>query len=76
MDIGMLWYAGKGSLEDQVTRAVAFYKQNHGKITTLCIVNPGVLSEAKLKPGAFLHGVELRSARTVLDTHVWVGHTQ
>ncbi len=72
MDIGMLWYDDtKRDLDAKVARAVEHYKTKYGATPTVCFVNPSLLA-AKDTPET-VAGLALRSARTVLPNHFWIG---
>ena len=71
MDIGMLWYDDdrRRPLDDKIARAVEYYKAKYGATPTVCFVNPGTLNGGP----DVAAGVQVRSARSVLPNHVWVG---
>ena len=70
MEIGMLWHDdGPHSLNDKISRAVAFYTEKYGHKPTLCMVNPDTLNGGERKLG----GVEVRQTRSVLRNHLWIG---
>src|SRR6185436_19008128 len=71
MDIGMLWYDDdtKRKLDEKVARAAQYYQTKYGVAPTICYLHPSMLED---KTGA-AGGVQLRSARTVLVNHFWIG---
>jgi len=71
MDIGMLWYDDdtKRKLDEKVARAAQYYQTKYGVAPTVCYLHPSMLED---KIGA-AGGVQLRSARTVLVNHFWIG---
>jgi hypothetical protein len=79
MNIGMLWFDNdpKTELPAKVERAAAYYRNKYGRTPTLCFVHPSMISSLKIQGsenGGFQsNGVEIRSARTVLPNHLWIG---
>jgi hypothetical protein len=78
MNIGMLWFDNdpKTELTLKIERAVDYYRQKYGRSPTLCFVHPSMIAtsatptpEAPLKAA----GVEVRSSRSVLPNHFWLG---
>ena len=71
MKIGMLWFDNdpKSDLAAKVTRAAGYYNQKYGKVPNLCFVHPSMLSERPIKA----QGIEIKSNRTVLPNHLWLG---
>lgn len=78
MNIGMLWFDNdpKTALDTKVERAASFYRNKYGKEPTVCFVHPSMLphdnSESQA-PHLKSAGVELRSTRSVLPNHFWIG---
>lgn len=88
MNIGMLWFDNdrKAELSAKVERAVSYYRNKYGISPTLCFVHPTMLpntgtpkpvgevkieeKEEKIFRAA---GVEIRSNRSVLPNHLWIG---
>ncbi len=70
MNIGMLWLDDdkKRSLEEKVTRAVAYYKDKYGKTPNLCCVWPQALEE-ETKLGK----IAIRPVNHIRPQHFWVG---
>jgi hypothetical protein len=86
MNIGMLWFDNdpRASLDVKVERAAAYYRNKYGKTPTLCFVHPSMLpngskaapqsdSAEKEKDGVQAGGLEVRSNRSVLPNHFWIG---
>jgi hypothetical protein len=80
MNIGMLWFDNdpKVSLDIKVERAAVYYRNKYGRSPTLCYVHPTMLTimaeEAAAENKRFTStGVELRSHRSVLPNHFWIG---
>ncbi|HDQ71713.1 MAG TPA: hypothetical protein ENN19_06405 [Chloroflexi bacterium] len=82
MKTGLLWFDDDANkeLEDKVMRAAAHYERKYGQAPTLCFVHPSALDgngngkgkgngQSKCEMG----GVEVRSGRTVLPNHFWLG---
>jgi len=78
MDIGMLWYDDdtKRKLDEKVARAAQYYQTKYGVAPTVCYLHPSMLADptddAPPRP-AVAGSVQLRSARTVLLNHFWIG---
>jgi hypothetical protein len=82
MNIGMLWFDNdtKSELTVRVERAAAYYRTKYGRTPNLCFVHPSMLAsagaQASTEPGkksGFAAGVEVRSNRSVLPNHFWIG---
>jgi hypothetical protein len=82
MNIGMLWFDNdpKAELTVKVERAANYYQSKYGKKPTLCVVHPSMMSAAKSKavelptrPSAQNSGIEIRTNRSVLPNHFWIG---
>ena len=71
MQVGMLWFDDdpRRKFDDKVARAVGHYKEKYGQSPTLCLVNPGALNGGP----AHVAGVQIKSARSVLPNHFWIG---
>ena len=79
MNIGMLWFDNdpKVELTIKIERAAAYYRTKYGNQPTLCFVHPSMIGsittdnqgQAPLRTA----GVEIRSARSVLPNHFWIG---
>jgi hypothetical protein len=86
MNIGMLWFDNdpKPGLARKVRRAAIYYRAKYGLAPTLCYVHPSMLANplalADLSPSPSADspvynadGVEIRSNRSVLPNHLWIG---
>ena len=80
MNIGMLWFDNdpKVPLDTKVERAAVYYRNKYGRNPTLCFVHPSMLARVE-EAASDEHkrftptGVELRSNRSVLPNHFWIG---
>jgi hypothetical protein len=78
MNIGMLWFDNDPKTEFalKIARAADYYHQKYGRSPTLCFVHPSMIaSMAAVAPDAPIKaaGVEVRSSRSVLPNHFWLG---
>ncbi|MFM8321964.1 MAG: hypothetical protein ACKOC5_13705 [Chloroflexota bacterium] len=84
MNIGMLWFDNdpRAALDAKVQRAADYYRTKYGRKPTLCFVHPSMLptppeSAAPVEPaeaaGLVAAGVEVRSNRSVMPNHFWIG---
>jgi hypothetical protein len=81
MNVGMLWFDNdpRSALEVKVARAADYYRTKYGSRPTLCFVHPSMLPNAPQPtpapeaPRVIAGGVELRSNRSVLPNHFWIG---
>ena len=80
MNVGMLWFDNdpKAELKTKIERATTYYRTKYGKTPTLCFVHPSMLpvseSGGDNKNEALkTAGVEVRSSRSVLPNHFWIG---
>jgi len=73
MTIGMLWFDNdpKKSLEDKIRGAASYYKTKYGPTPTLCFVHPIMVD--KDSPVEAVDGMPVRTNRSVMPNHVWVG---
>lgn len=71
MNIGMLWFDNdtKSDLTTKVHRAADYYQRKYGKAPNLCFVHPSMLADAPWQS----NGIELRTTRSVLPNHFWIG---
>ena len=71
MNIGMLWFDNdiKADLPTKIQRAASYYRTKYGRTPNLCFVHPSMLA-APMNQSA---GVELRTSRSVLPNHLWMG---
>ena len=80
MNIGMLWFDNdpKTELALKIERAVEYYRQKYGRSPTLCFVHPSMITKTAApapdtEPPLKAAGVEVRSSRSVLPNHFWLG---
>jgi hypothetical protein len=71
MNIGMLWFDNdvKADLPTKIQRAADYYRTKYGRTPNLCFVHPSMLPNPVNQTG----GVELRTSRSVLPNHLWLG---
>ncbi len=70
MEIGMLWFDDSPRpLAEKLQRAVGYYTEKYGRQPTLCLIHPSTMDGA----GGEVAGVELKSARSVMPDHFWLG---
>jgi hypothetical protein len=74
MNIGMLWFDNdtKTDLSAKIKRAASYYKEKYGQNPNLCFVHPSMLKT----PANPEVGIELRTTRSVLPNHFWLGVNQ
>ena len=74
MNIGMLWFDNdaKTDLSAKIRRAASYYKEKYGQTPNLCFVHPSMV---KATPSPEV-GIELRTTRSVLPNHFWLGINQ
>jgi hypothetical protein len=82
MNIGMLWFDNdpRAGLELKVERAAAYYRSKYGRSPNLCFVNPSMLPAGPDGPQPDKNdrtlstaGIEVRSNRSVMPNHLWLG---
>jgi hypothetical protein len=79
MNIGMLWFDNdpKTEFTSKVERAAAYYRNKYGRQPTLCFVHPCMIGSTPASNGEQTSlktaGVEVRSTRSVLPNHFWIG---
>jgi len=79
MQIGMLWFDNdpKAELVTKIERAASYYRNKYGRSPTLCFVHPSMIppaaGESPVAAPLRTAGVEVRSARSVLPNHFWIG---
>ena len=75
MNIGMLWFDNdpKDSIETKVERAVDYYQKKYNKKPNLCFVHPSMMQKTTPEKQVTESGVEIRSNRSVLPNHFWIG---
>jgi hypothetical protein len=72
MDVGMMWFDHdpRSGFGDKIEKAAAYYRGKYGRRPTLCYVHPATAGAAS--PSA-IGGVEVRTSRSVLPNHYWLG---
>ncbi len=75
MKTGLLWFDDdpRKQLEEKVQRAAAHYEHKYGHSPDLCYVHPGVFGDDGKKAVPKAGGVEIRTGRSVLPNHFWLG---
>ena len=79
MDIGMLWFDNdkKSDYEAKIERAATYYRTKYGKTPNLCFVHPCMIpnnvSQDAEKTTIRSQGVEVRTSKTMLPNHFWIG---
>lgn len=70
MNVGMLWLDDdrNRSLDEKVSRAVAYYREKYGRMPELCLVNKTMLAEEIL-----VGKVSVQPQSTILPHHFWLG---
>jgi hypothetical protein len=74
MNIGLLWYDNdpKADLTTKVERAAVYYDKKYGGQPNLCFVHPTMVCQGV----PTVPGVEIRTSRSVLPNHFWMGVDQ
>ena len=76
MDIGMLWFDNdkKADLQAKIARAARYYQDKYGQAPNLCFIHPDMLpSESLPGNGDQETGLEIRTTKTMLPNHFWIG---
>lgn len=79
MKTGLLWFDDDPhkQLEEKVERAALHYERKYGCLPTLCFVHSSVLGDngqhAKQSDVKKVGSVEIRTGRSVLPGHFWLG---
>lgn len=69
MHTGMLWFDNSKTIFSvKIQKAVDYYHKKYGKMPTLCLVHPSMLSE-----NTALGNIMIRPYRPVLPGHIWIG---
>ena len=70
MNEGMLWLddSKNRTVEDKITRALLWYKENYGPKPNLCFVNQKISAEE-----VTIDGVDIRPASFIQPNHFWIG---
>jgi len=71
MNVGMLWFDNdpKTDIMAKINRAVDYYRIKYGQTPNLCFVHPSMVKTSPIKTGS----IEVRSSRSVLPNHFWLG---
>ncbi len=81
MNIGMLWFDNdpKVDLQHKVDKAASYYRNKYNRVPNVCFVHPTMLTpevvQAVEGDGRYVTkgGVEVRSNRSVMPNHFWIG---
>ena len=75
MRTGLLWFDDdpRRQLEEKVQQAAVYYERKYGRLPTLCFVHPSALDGNGKRAVKKAGGVEIRSGRTILRNHFWLG---
>ena len=86
MEIGMLWFDNdkKSDYEAKIERAATYYRNKYGKTPNLCFVHPCMIpnnggraadetSQQAETQSLKSQGVEIRTSKTMLPNHFWIG---
>ncbi|MEN8173330.1 MAG: hypothetical protein ABFS03_10675 [Chloroflexota bacterium] len=85
MEVGMLWFdnSNEEKLEIKIQRAKSYYKKKYGQTPNLCFVHPSMFKINKPTPRDENEpeksvqlkevGLELRSSKSLLPDHFWLG---
>jgi hypothetical protein len=86
MEIGMLWFDNdkRSNYEAKIERAASYYRDKYGKSPNLCFVHPCMIPDNDDQEAEDLHavtdpptwksqGVEIRTSKTMLPNHFWIG---
>jgi hypothetical protein len=86
MEIGMLWFDNdkKSDYEEKIERAAKYYREKYGQIPNLCFIHPSMIPNQEIqkvnsstlpKSSSLLKskGVEIRTSKTMLPHHFWIG---
>jgi len=61
----------------KVERAAAYYRNKYGRQPTLCFVHPTMIGSTSVENGEQTSlktgNIEVRSTRSVLPNHFWIG---
>jgi hypothetical protein len=71
MNVGMLCIHNYPNTHiiKKIDRAVNYYQQKYGQTPNLCFVHPSMVKSSPIKAGS----IEVRSSRSVLPNHFWLG---
>jgi hypothetical protein len=71
MNVGMLWFDNdiKSEIKTKIKRAAVYYQKKYGQVPNLCYVHPSMVSGE----AARADGIEIRTTKSVLPHHFWIG---
>lgn len=71
MHTGMLWFDSTPdrALDLKIQSAIDYYRRKYHRDPTLCLVNPGMMSNDHLEVGR----LTVRAYGPVLPHHLWIG---
>lgn len=72
MSVGMMWFDGnhRRPLHERMERAVDYYQSKYGLNPNLLFLHPATAGDESIGQ---LGQVEVRTSRTVLPDHFWIG---
>ena len=75
MKTGLLWFDDDPhkDLEEKVSKAAMHYERKYGHSPNLCFVHPSALDGDGKQPIKDVDDVEIRTGRSVLSNHFWLG---
>jgi hypothetical protein len=75
MNVGMLWFDNdsRRGVEEKVRRAADHYKNKYGRKPNICFVHSSMLEGNGKQKTLNSNGIEIRSGRSVLPHHLWIG---
>ncbi len=75
MKVGLLWFDDdpRRQLEEKVLRAATHYERKYGQPPNLCFVHSSTFNGRGKKDRLRANGVEIRSGRSILPDHFWLG---
>jgi hypothetical protein len=75
MKTGLLWFDDDPhrELEEKVRRAATHYERKYGQSPNLCFVHRSAFDGNGKRSLSTAGGVEIRSGRSVLPDHFWLG---
>ncbi len=73
MHTGMLWFDNdpRTTLNLKIQKAMEYYRKKHGKIPTLCLINPAMMEKEQKQ--LEVDKLTVRSYRPVMPGHFWIG---
>jgi len=75
MKTGLLWFDDdpRRQVEEKVMRAATYYERKYGQAPNLCFVHPSTLDGNGKQGQLCTNGVKVRSGRSILRDHFWLG---